>query len=601
MSAAWAILLALSGGFDTTALGIRITAHDPLRPALVAALALVVFFVSGGSPALGWRRLAAAARVDDRWLAGGLAAGIFVLALAYGTRTASGADAYGYVSEADLWSQGSLKVEQPWEAQVPWPSRGSSFAPLGYRPIEQDGVWANVPTYPPGLPLLMAAARIVAGPCAVFWIVPISGGLLVLATFGLGRRLGAPKAGLVGAWLVATSPVFLFMVMWPMTDVPVAAAWTIGFYFLLGETVSSAALAGLAAALAILIRPNLFFEAGILGLWYLRVLVRDWRTGPGARRHAVVRAAVYAVTASTGAVAVALINQHLYGSPLSSGYAPLSDLFSTANLWPNLGNYAGWLLDSQTPLVLVGLAALVVPVRRFWPGATDRWVFAVAGLFVAAMWAEYCLYLVFDQWWYLRFLLASWPFIMVGLAAVALSLTRLRKRALTLGVAAVLLGLGVWTAHVAGQRSAFRLWQRERRYVSVAQLVRTMTDPTSVIFCRQHSGSLRYYAGRTTLRFDGLDRDWLDRSAAWLVAHGVHPYLLLEDQEIPAFRQRFAGQQLLSELDLPPVLIYRGPATVRLYDLEPRPPDAPVTTHLETFGRAGCVSPVPVIPPVFSR
>jgi hypothetical protein len=600
LSTAWGLLLAVSGGFDTRVLGVRITTHEPLRPVLIAAVALTVFILSNGVVRTERRWLAAAVRIDDRWLAGVLAAGTLVLALAYSTTTASGSDAYGYVSEADLWIAGSLKVQQSWEAQIPWPSRLWSFAPLGYRPIEQDGVWADVPTYSAGLPLLMAAAKVVGGQCAMFWVVPLSGSLLVLATFGLGRRLGSSKAGLLGAWLVATSPAFLFMVMWPMTDVPVAAGWAVAFYFLLGETTTSAVLAGLAAALAILIRPNLFFEAGILGLWYLRVLVRDWRVGAAARRRTIVRAVAYGLAASTGAVAVALINQYLYGSPGTSGYGRLSDMFTMANVAPNIRNYAGWLVGSQTPLVLAGAAAVLVPVRRIWPGVKDRWIFAIAVLFMAAMAAEYCVYLVFDQWWYLRFLLACWPFLMVGLAAAGLSVMRMRRPVLTFAAAAVLVGLGVWTLHLSAQRGAFDNWRAERRYVSIARLVRQATGPNSVIFAAQHSGSLRYYAGRTTLRYDNLDHDWLDRSVAWMIAHGVHPYLLLEDWEIPDFQQHFAGQQLLSRLDQPPLVVYNGPATAMLYDFEPRAPDAATRTFHDRFvDTLRCALPAPYAPPVF--
>ena len=39
-----------------------------------------------------------------------------------------------------------------------------------------------------------------------------------------------------------------------------------------------------------------------------------------------------------------------------------------------------------------------------------------------------------------------------------------------------------------------------------------------------HAGSLRYYAGRATVRFDILDPAWLDRAAAWLNDRGRHPY-----------------------------------------------------------------------------
>jgi hypothetical protein len=41
-----------------------------------------------------------------------------------------------------------------------------------------------------------------------------------LVTFAIGRRLGSPAIGLAAAWLVATSPAFLAMLVSPMSDVP---------------------------------------------------------------------------------------------------------------------------------------------------------------------------------------------------------------------------------------------------------------------------------------------------------------------------------------------------------------------------------------------
>jgi hypothetical protein len=66
----------------------------------------------------------------------------------------------------------------------------------------------------------MALFKAVAGQCAMFWVVPVWGSLLVLATYAIGRRIGRPAVGLAAAWLVATSATMLFMVMAPMSDVP---------------------------------------------------------------------------------------------------------------------------------------------------------------------------------------------------------------------------------------------------------------------------------------------------------------------------------------------------------------------------------------------
>src|SRR6185295_18195729 len=195
--------------------------------------------------------------------AAALALAVLLIGLVWNTRVAAGADAYGYVSQADLWLRGDLHIDQSFAAGLPWPSARLTLLPLGYR-AEGSRI---VPQYPPGLPLLMAAAKLAAGQCAMFWVVPICGAALVLATYAIGARIERPAIGLAAAWIVATSPTLLFMLMAPMSDVPAAAAWAVAVACALGGTRSSAAMAGAAAALGILIRPNLAPIAGAIALW----------------------------------------------------------------------------------------------------------------------------------------------------------------------------------------------------------------------------------------------------------------------------------------------------------------------------------------------
>ena len=48
----------------------------------------------------------------------------------------------------------------------------------------------------------------------------------------------------------------------------------------------------------------------------------------------------------------------------------------------------------------------------------------------------------------------------------------------------------------------------------------------------QHSGSLRLYADRLTLRYDALDPLWLDRVVAYLQSIGRRPYYVLDGAEV---------------------------------------------------------------------
>jgi hypothetical protein len=593
-SIAWTAYLLEFHGFDVKIFGIKITTHQPAHPVGLAVAALVVFFVTNG-----FRRLteiwSTIAEGDDRAIAGLLAIVTTAVGLTFSTMAATGSDAYGYVSEADSWRAGKLTTAQPWVRDVPWPDADRSFAPLGYLPQTAYRRGADpttiVPTYAPGLPMLMAAAQLIGGHCAAFWIVPLSGGLLVLATYGLGRRLGSSRAGLIAAWLVATSPAFLYMLMWPMTDVPVAAAWTVALYLVFGASWRHVIAAGLAVAMAVLIRPNLAPLAAVPLLW---LAVRAWRSTGAARSRAMGQAVAFLAAVAPGPIALLVINWRLYGSPLQSGYADAAGFFDRSHILPNLQHYASWLIDSQTPFVLVGVAALFLPLRWLWPQARDRSMLVAGWLVVLGVVAFYAPFLEFDAWWYLRFLLPCWPFIMLGLGAVGVAVTRQARPMLGPAVAIAVLVLGVRGVRVASDRFAFELWQGEHRYVTAAKLTETATDPNSVIFSIQHSGSVRYYAGRVSVRFDSIERGWLDRAVDWLAERGVHSYLLVEDWEIPTFRQMFAGQRTVGRVDMPPVFVYSGPATILLYDLV-KPPGAraAVDTMVETYRGARCLPPAP--------
>lgn len=527
------------------------------------------------------------------WL---LAAATFVVGLTWATTAASGADAYGYVSQADLWLERRLTIDQTWLAAAEWPMARWTLAPLGYRPsnlVEQ--AWHLVPMYSPGLPLLMAAAKAIGGQELLFWIVPLSGAGLVLATFGIGRRLASPGAGLAAAWLVATSPAVLFMLMAPMSDVPVAAAWAASFYFLLNRGRKAAVAAGLAAGLAILIRPNLVFVAALFGLWYL---VRIVKAHSDARRAEFVDGALFSIGVAAGATVVALVNRALNGSPLISGYGSLAGAFSSEFFWQNLTRYPRWLVETQSPIVLLGIAALAVPARALWPAARDRTPILLMLPSAVAIWLFYLFYRVYEEWWFLRFVLTSWPFFMVGLGAVLALAARRGGRLTTALLVTGVVALGAWQVTVAIDRSAFNLWKEERRYVTVGRAVRRITDRQSVVFAMQHSGSVRYYGGRMTLRYDGFTGAWIDRVVRWLGDRGITSYMLLDDWEVPIAREQFSQLETGRRLLEPPLLRYRGTSEVFLWKIGG--PGEPLTdgeSIYDDYVGTRSVEPVAFVPP----
>src|SRR4029079_15058231 len=138
---------------------------------------------------------------------------IVTFGLKRGLFVAAAADAYGYLSQADLWAAGELVVHQPFAAKMTWPNATASLAPLGYRPHTANPADKDVlPIYSPGLPMLMAIFKLIGGHRAVFFVVPLLGGLAVWATYLIGARLAGPPVGASAAVLLAASPTFLFEV-----------------------------------------------------------------------------------------------------------------------------------------------------------------------------------------------------------------------------------------------------------------------------------------------------------------------------------------------------------------------------------------------------
>ena len=160
-----------------------------------------------------------------------------------------------------------------------------------------------------------------------------------------------------------------------MSDVPTAAAWTVAFLCVTAGTVASSAAGGVAAALAILIRPNLAPLAVLALLWF----ILEARSDPPGRRRHLKRAAAFLTTMLPSIVITALLNQRWYGSPLTSGYGSVEDIFSLGNVLPNLEQYAVWLSQTQTPLAFLGIAALLVPASWLWPAGGKRSTVIVLG------------------------------------------------------------------------------------------------------------------------------------------------------------------------------------------------------------------------------
>jgi hypothetical protein len=534
------------GGFDVRILGLRVVSRNiykPLRNAMICFVAALWLRDRLANDRTSW---CAVPRLAPPIAA---LAAIFsaVLAIRYGIFAAGGSDAFGYVSQSALWASGRVTEHDSFATLST--SLGRAVTPLGYTLGRTPGVL--IPTYPPGLPLAMALGSIVGGPHGVYFVVPLLAGLAVWLTYLLGARVAGRAAGATAALLLASSPIFIFQSFQPMSDVPATTWWLLSWALAVTPATWAAAAAGAAASAAVLTRPNLVPLAVVVALVAASSPPR-WR-----------RAAFFAAAFVPGCVAIGVLNVSLYGSPLRSGYGPLDSLFAWNNVIANARNYSSWLLDLQSPAILLALAAPLV-TRVKWSAA----MFAFSAFLVVS----YLFYGVFDNWTFLRFLLPAIPLLLIFVAAVSVAAIErlpIAFRGSALFLVCVL--ASGWCLVKADQLKAFDIYRAERRYVSVGEFIGSRLPPNAVVITVIESGSVRLYGHRPTLRWDYIEPQRFDDAVALVRARGYAPYILLEFWEEPLFRSRFASTSAIGSVDWPAAIQYFGVLDVRVYAVDDRP------------------------------
>jgi hypothetical protein len=560
------IIVGLWGGFTIDAGPLHLSVHN-WRPLLAVLVLSIAVLASTGRAQAQAALEAVAARVERHAAAivVVVAAATTAVGVSCGTWAASGADASGYVSEARLLASGALEEVEPLATRVALPTGTWTFSPLGYRPGRTPGVL--VPTYPAGLPLTMAPVMWAWGDAGAYVVVPLLGGIGVLATFGLGVAFGSRMAGLVAATLLATSPVFMLQLVQPMSDVAVTAWWALALALACAERPGAPLFAGVVASLAVATRPNLLPMAILPA-----VLCARGRQEPGG----AARAVWFGIGLLPGVVGVFWLQARLFGSAFSSGYGSASDLYSMASIGPNAAAYARRIVHGEPAALTLLLLALLASVFRTRGDAavplatpsraprvrTAVWLAAAA---LGVMLASYLPYFQFPEWSYLRFLLPAWPAALVALGLlVSRALHVLPRWSSGTVLLLVLVTAASWNVRVAAGEQAFAIRRYEARYRMAGRYLDAAVSPAAVIVTVQESGSVRYYTRRPILRWDQLGPD-LDAAVAAVQQQGRHPLLLVEDWEAPEMKQRFPASTLAT-LDWPPRAEFGEEVRVRLFD-----------------------------------
>lgn len=471
----------------------------------------------------------------------------FAVGVRWGTFAAGGSDSSCYLNEARLLSRGTTHIEQPLIVAAPWPRAAWTFTPAGHlpSPVRQEFI---VPICPPGLPLLMAAAQTIH--VSPLLVVPLCGALAVWLAFVLGTRLDGPLTGAASAVLLACSPIFLFQVVQPMTDVPAATWWLLVAVLVGGgdEKNRQPFAAGLAASMAALTRPNLLPLAAVVA-GYIGFVSAPRRLQATGR---------FVAGLAPGLLLLAALQRATYGSPFASGYGNTADLFHAVSVVPNLERYGRWLLETHTPVLALAVAA------PFFLRRAAAWLCL---LLAAGTVMAYLPYQVFNDWWYLRFLLPAIAFLIVlSTTAIVRAMGYITRNpnALVSLVSFAVICLGTLWVNTARSHSAFDLQRFERHFVEAGRFVAERLPDRAAILTVRHSGSVYYYAQRPTVSWDTLDSGSLDTALTFLRAQGLRPMLLLDATEEPEFRARFAAASDAGRLDWPPMA--RVGRTIRVYD-----------------------------------
>jgi hypothetical protein len=429
------------------------------------------------------------------------AAGLAILALALYAlllsrnegAVAGGSDSSGYMNQARLLDAGSVHVQPRTVDGLPAAAMPPYFyIPLGFRPAPNGN--GMVPTYPAGFSLFVVALRPLAGWRHAGDVTMILNALAGLAaTYALGRMLGLERHwSALGAAMVGLSPLYIYMSVQAMTDVPSLAWTTLAVVAALKsrKRPAWAVTAGAAVAVDVLLRPTnvlVFIPIAIaLGASPRRWILLGLGGLPGA---------VFSCAHGLAA----------YGSLVATGYGDVTVDFSWSNIPGALLQFVRWFPLLFTPVIALclGLPWLTSSSRR------TRWML---GTWIAVYAAFYLPYrFVHEAWWYLRFLLPMAPAMVIGgLLVLRALLARISSpyakawSILVFAASVVLVAVGSFALNRT--LHATSVGKIELTYPQLTDWMEKNVPHDAVCLSMQASGALEYYTDYTFIRWDFIDK-----------------------------------------------------------------------------------------------
>ena len=511
-SIAAAVLVWLAG-VDLHIGGMAIRSHSPLRVLIFTVVVAAIRWRFGIESMPVWL---------TRMLLLTAISGSVLAWLRFLVMTIGGADSYGYVSASRMIAGGGLIDSAPLADWLSAANRIELASPLGWTP-SPDG-HGIAPAFPIGVSAVMALFTLIGGPSAVFFVAPLTGVITLWLVHRLAREWVDHETALFATAMVAWNPLFVTYAKQPMSDVPATMWIVLALLLAVQRSNTSALFAGLAAGAAVITRPALLVAAAVIALAAHR--------GETPKRRLLSAGLGLAI----GVFVQMAIQWTLFGSPFATGYGAAENLFALSHVPQNLQIFLGrhaW--EVLGPLWIPGL---IIGIFASRPEPRER----PAMLFVAVL-LPYLFYLPFDHWETLRFLLPGLVPLTIVVADGLIHIARMTRKRMVAAVAIVAFTaiLAGWSQNLLGKSSVWTIADLEQRYPLAGEWINVNTPPESVVLANQHSGSLRWYGKRQTLRWEFIDPHQLAKTIDELQSHGATVYVALEGDEVAMFDQRFAG------------------------------------------------------------
>ena len=231
-------------------------------------------------------------------------------------------------------------------------------------------------------------------------------------------------------------------------------------------------------------------------------------TQGSGRRQRSVRLLIVGAGLAAGAVLVAAFQWAYYGSPTANGYGRMATCSRFV-----IGDQRGAVQRAGCSRRTRGSSSW-----RLWWRRVDLRDLPCRRRACSGCRAHVRLlrlYLPFDNWTYLRFLLPAFPVLMLW-AAIGMRqvVGYLREPMPSYAFALTVAWCALAGIHEARVRNVFANAASVERFRSISLEVAKIIPPRSVVVTREFSGSLQYYAHVDTLRWDWLDASGLEQAVS---------------------------------------------------------------------------------------